>query len=246
MEKPILQKIKRKIQKHKVISFDIFDTLLLRPYIKPTDLFLHMEKAFNKDDFQIERRRAEGKVFNDNKNLREDITFDMIYEEIDNKFKDVKQKEMDWEEMVLRANPELKQVYDYAKKLKKRIVIASDMYMPTDFLAKVLHKNGFDSWEKLYVSGDLGKKKRSGAIYKQMIDELQISPKDILHIGDNPVSDYEVIKKLGGNAILYTNVITQYINDIPSARLYYENTDHSLTKSIIIGMNAYDYWYECI
>ena len=36
--------IKNQIDSHLVISFDIFDTLLLRPYAKPTDLFLHLEK----------------------------------------------------------------------------------------------------------------------------------------------------------------------------------------------------------
>ncbi len=34
---------KSEILKYDVISFDIFDTLLLRPFIKPTDLFLYIE-----------------------------------------------------------------------------------------------------------------------------------------------------------------------------------------------------------
>ena len=41
----LLNKIKSKIDSYDIISFDIFDTLLLRPYVKPTDLFLHIEKS---------------------------------------------------------------------------------------------------------------------------------------------------------------------------------------------------------
>ncbi|GAA7596542.1 hypothetical protein HpMMM16_03880 [Helicobacter pylori] len=36
-----LDEAKSEILKYDVISFDIFDTLLLRPFIKPTDLFLY-------------------------------------------------------------------------------------------------------------------------------------------------------------------------------------------------------------
>ena len=134
-DKLLLDKIKSKIRKVKVVSFDIFDTLLVRPYIQPTDLFFHMEKAYERPGFADERRDAERRTRIRHKEL-EDITFDMIYDEIDDEFKDMKQKEMDWEEMVLRANPELKQVYDYAKEQGKKIVIASDMYLPTKFIAR--------------------------------------------------------------------------------------------------------------
>ena len=54
-----LDKIKKEIDKHKVISFDIFDTLLLRPYINPTDLFLHLEKLEGIDGFYTARLLAE-------------------------------------------------------------------------------------------------------------------------------------------------------------------------------------------
>ena len=40
--------IYEKIKKHNIISFDIFDTLLIRPYVKPTDLFLHKDNIIFK------------------------------------------------------------------------------------------------------------------------------------------------------------------------------------------------------
>lgn len=38
-----LNEAKSEVLKYDVISFDIFDTLLLRPFIKPTDLFWYIE-----------------------------------------------------------------------------------------------------------------------------------------------------------------------------------------------------------
>ena len=84
-DKLLLDKIKKDIKKAKVVSFDIFDTLLVRPYIKPIDLFVHMEKAFERQGFAEERRDAERRARVRHKEL-EDITFDMIYEEIDDEF----------------------------------------------------------------------------------------------------------------------------------------------------------------
>ena len=163
----LLPEIKNEIEKHKIISFDIFDTLLLRPYLQPTDLFLHIEKVYKAPFFRVLRQEAE-------KNARkahsaaEDITFDEIYDCIDEAFKPLKSVELEFEEMVLRANPELKQVYDYAKALGRKIVIVSDMYLPDDFLANVLKKNGFSGFDGLYVSGNIGKTKSTGNLYRQV------------------------------------------------------------------------------
>ena len=51
--------LKNKINKAEVISFDIFDTLLLRPYLKPTDLFRHMEEVYHANGFATARIEAE-------------------------------------------------------------------------------------------------------------------------------------------------------------------------------------------
>jgi len=114
VKKLFLDTVKKSIDKAQVVSFDIFDTLLLRPYIKPTDVFVHMERALERPGFATERVDAERRTRIRHREL-EDITLDMIYDEIDDEYRDMKQRELDWEEMVLRANPEMKAVYDYAK-----------------------------------------------------------------------------------------------------------------------------------
>lgn len=239
-DKLLLDKIKKDIKKAKIISFDIFDTLLVRPYIRPTDLFIHMEKAFDKPGFADERRDAERRTRIRHKEL-EDITFDMIYDEIDEEFKEMKQKEMDWEEMVLRANPELKQVYDYAKEQGKKIIIASDMYLPTEFIAKILRKNGFDGWDKLYVSGDIGKLKSRGSLWWHLLSNTNISANKILHIGDNEKSDFAAPKTLGIKVYLYNKLFEQYLRNSKRNEYFYNMRGLSLGGSILFSFFAYEW-----
>ena len=148
------KKIIKLINSVDVVSFDIFDTLLFRPYVRPIDLFLHIEKHYNAPFFTTCRISAEQNARQKNRH-KEDITFDEIYTEIDGCFQHLKQVELDWERMVLRPNPEMKAVWDFAKQSGKKIVVASDMYLPTEFIADVLNKNGFGDYDKLYVSGDI-------------------------------------------------------------------------------------------
>lgn len=42
----LLEKIKKQIDKSSAVSFDIFDTLLLRPYLNPTDLLRMSKKSW--------------------------------------------------------------------------------------------------------------------------------------------------------------------------------------------------------
>lgn len=232
--------LKKKINKASVVSFDIFDTLLLRPYVKPTDLFLHMEKAYHKPLFCICRIEAEQHARLSHPDL-EDVSYDMIYEEIDDVFKDMKQKELDWEEMVLRANPEMKQVYEYAKEQGKRIVIASDMYLPTEFIAKVLRKCDYDGWDKLYVSADINARKGNGHMFTKIMSDLKIRPQDILHIGDNKDSDFKAPKKLKINTAPYQMLYKQYLASKKYDIEFEKTIKQSLGLSIIFSVMAYNW-----
>ena len=236
--KLLFDEIKKDIDKVQIVSFDIFDTLLLRPYIRPTDLFLHIEKVKNKPFFCQLRQDAEREARNKRPDV-EDITFDEIYDEIDNDFKSLKQVELDFENMVLTQNPELKQVYDYALEKNKKVIITSDMYLSTGFLSNVLKKNGFAKFDKIYVSGDIGKGKYTGNLYKYIINDLNVTnSKDILHIGDNKHSDYKKAQKLGIRTILYKQVARQFIESNPRISKFLERNREKLGASILVAFLA--------
>lgn len=133
--------LKNKINKAEVISFDIFDTLLLRPYLKPTDLFRHMEESYHANGFANARIEAE-KTTRKLHREKEEVSLDEIYEQISKPFQNFKEKELEWEGQVSQANPEIKQIFEYARSLGKRLIIISDMYLSRQFLAKLLSKGG--------------------------------------------------------------------------------------------------------
>ena len=114
------------------------------------------------------------------------------------------------ERQTLQPNPEIQQVFNYAKQQGKRIIIVSDMYLPEDFLTQVLQEKGFTGFEKLYVSNAVRKLKGTGALYRHVAQELKVAPEDFLHIGDNFKSDVRRAKEAGWSAVWYPGVAHQY------------------------------------
>lgn len=176
------EELKKIIDTKDIISFDIFDTLLLRPFLAPSDVFKYMEQQYNIPNFALTRLVNEKKV-RMVKTIRdrriEDITIDEIYSKLD---KNLRDKEMEIEAQILQCNEEILEIYNYALEQGKQIIITSDMYLPTNFLAQVLNDKGFKNFSKLYVSGEIGKCKATGNLYKFIIQDLNISPDKILHI----------------------------------------------------------------
>ena len=246
----IWKNINQEIQKHDIISFDIFDTLLIRPYIKPKDLFLHIEKSFNLESFAESRIIAE--EIARKKSNKSDVSIDEIYNEINESFKNVKQQELLWEYNVLQANPLILDAWNLAKTSGKKIVVASDMYLPTDFIAKVLKKNGFTGYTKLYVSNDSGVSKRDGSMFDTIIKDMNTDASCILHIGDNKYSDYKIPLQKGICAINIPTLIQEYKHNNKRIKHFIESRKNDLGASILVSLLAvYDtktnrdnYWYD--
>ena len=80
----------------RVVSFDIFDTLLLRPVLSPTDVFRIVGKRYGFTDHQFVTMRtvAEQEARNNRPFGKDDITLDDIYMQMEKLFqlKSVDQK----------------------------------------------------------------------------------------------------------------------------------------------------------
>ena len=108
----------------------------------------------------------------------EDITFNEIYDCILPKYQQYKEKELYFEALTLRKHPENYELYKFAKDNHKKIIITSDMYLPKDFLEKVLQQNGYDEIDKIYVSSEYKKTKATGTLYQQILKDNNISEKN--------------------------------------------------------------------
>lgn len=251
----LISEIKSQIDKYDVISFDIFDTLLLRAYAKPDDLFRHVEMLSGEEDFAPKRGYAY-EIARGRNPERNEITFDQIYEVLGPRFDYVKKQELEMEESVLTANPEMLEIFDYAKAKGKKIIIISDMYLSGDFLDKVLQNKGYIGYDKLYVSADINKTKRSGELYKHVLEDLSIAPDKMIHIGDNHGVDCVVASHLGISSFYYEKIIDRFFRLNQKNAIFYQNNIDNIAASIITGVSAIksltcenDYWknfgYDC-
>lgn len=201
------------------ISFDIFDTALLRTYLKPSDLFFDLQLNLNKldnpvrfKDFANIRIQAEYEIRKAS-NFRNEITLSEIYDKIktvlllmDNEKDTILKKELSLEEKALTYNPEIKEFIQLCRNLDKKIIYISDIYLPEDFIATILKKfNLLYEDDKLFLSSSIGKMKASGEIYPYILDKLVIEAKEILHIGDNKNSDYDMARKHALLSYHYSN-----------------------------------------
>ena len=249
-----LENLKNLIDKHKYISFDVFDTLILRPYIEPSHLFHHMESIFNIDGFFEERQNVRKKIF-DREIGRQEIPLDEMYQELDPKFKKYYPIEKEIEYTCCSANQEMFAIYKYALISGKPILLISDTYFDKIFLEKVLAKTGYVDYYKIYVSSEVGLRKHTGDLFKKVKNDFKLKYSDILHIGDNKHADYDIPKRLGISAYHYKTVSDNFfslnqrehsffssinnLNAITDTSIIYGIRAKNLTKNLSKG-----YWFN--
>lgn len=200
-----------KLKNFDVISFDIFDTLIFRPFSEPADLFFYVGNELGVMDFKRIREEMEYKarLIENEKSGSYEITLEDIYGLMEKETGIDGAGAMEIEKMAelkfCYANPFMKQVYDILRRAGKRIVITSDMYLDSDFLIKLLDSCGYSGFEKLFVSCEYKKNKYEGKLY-EVVKEYIGDCGRTAHVGDNPVSDVKMAKKAGFESFCYGNV----------------------------------------
>ena len=189
-----VQNLKREIEQHDVISFDCFDTLIMRQCLEPTDLFILVEKKLKDKgyDYPLADWRINAEINVSRK--KQFYGFDDIYQEIkdeqsisDNELNFIKKCELDMEKEVTCQRKVIVDMLSFAIQNNKKVYILSDMYLSSDFIAKLLHKAGVEENIIIWVSCEQTGSKSDGSLYKKLL--LREKGKSILHIGDNFKSD---------------------------------------------------------
>lgn len=206
----------------KVVSFDVFDTLVLRPFWKPVDLFMFLDKEaselFNTADiirFSEFRRCAEQEARDEVKRRgKEDLSFTDIYKYLEENSPFPKeilgalmQKEKDLELRFCYARKSTQQLLNAAVNAGKKVIAVSDMYLTADFIRAILEHCGITQIERIFVSGDVGLTKRTGHLYEYVAKEMNVSYQEMVHIGDNAKTDVQVPKKMNIRAFYYPRTI---------------------------------------
>lgn len=209
---PKIEEYIEKLSQYDTISFDIFDTLVFRPFAEPADLFYFIGEKLGYMDFRRIRMEAEGEARW--QKYKEEESFEVTLQEIWNLLEEKTgipaekgmQIEQECEIAFCYANPFMQEVYSRMLQLRKHIVIISDMYLSEAFLREMLEKNGYTGFEKIYISCEYNKNKGSGELFELVKKERNLKNKEIIHIGDNEHSDIKRAKKVGFDALYYPNV----------------------------------------
>lgn len=200
----------RKIKDYDVISFDIFDTLIFRPFSSPTDVFYLIGEKFDFLDFKNLRVWAEwdARMKCRQKNGHTEVSLQDIWENLEEdtglNAEEGMRLECETEEKLCYANPYMLQVWKRLQKLGKRMIIVSDMYLPRSCIERILQKTGYTGAERIYISNEYGENKAGGDLFHRVIRDF--SGARIVHIGDNPHSDQKMAKASGLDILPYQNV----------------------------------------
>ena len=262
--------IKKKIMDDKIkyVSFDLFDTLIKREFLRPTDLFVVLDDYYNKNTnnrnylyFSQMRINAENECRAELRFPIEEVTIDDIYIKIKEKYciEETLLEEIKLLEEKLEIKHCIKresgfELYNLAKYLKKDIILISDIYLNSYTITDILKKNNYQ-FSEIFISSKTKRLKHTGNAFKNAMVELKATPEEILHIGDNLNSDVNVPKSLGINAVWLPSIlfVTENSNwyqsfnenDIDKNYMTYDSMDFIGNKCFMatIVNELYDYPY---
>lgn len=195
------------------VTFDIFDTLLIRrihdpDLVKPAVARFIAARARNlglrwtwprvqtlRDRFEKEQRRQTAIRFDDHEACYPDYMARVLREIFadgadEHLLAEVTDYELAVENTMLVARDELVQWLRELHAGGKRIFLLSDIYLPASHLARLVEHAGFlDCIEGIVSSADSFLAKASGKAFPLLKEKYGLGYDSWLHVGDNPISD---------------------------------------------------------
>ena len=193
------ERIEAEILESDLVTFDVFDTLLVRKVLFPRDVFALTERrakesGLDAEHFAARRLEAEresggGTIEGIYAWLRKEYGWDEAQAE------QVKAMELTIEREVTAPRREVVDLLDFAVKHGKKVVFVSDMYLPKARMSALVAEKGIDGYERILVSCDEGCDKAHGLFAR--LKAQYPEAKHILHIGDHPHADGDAAKAEG-------------------------------------------------
>lgn len=218
----------------KIYSFDVFDTLVTRQFVDPHYIFqeagkrladLGFESQFT-SNYRTLRVSAERAVRSHSGG--QEITLDQILEEVIRASKllptdivNLREVEISTEIEFAIKVPAGIQLLESARQVADQIIFLSDMYLPTETVEKILSKLEIKTADDIvYVSSEFGSSKHTGSLYRDVAAKFNPQA-SFIHIGDNYKSDVLQAREAGWTATHFKSAIPNKYENI--AHKYEEN-----------------------
>lgn len=224
-----------------VISFDIFDTLVSRCIYKPDDIFIYMNKIIEERykieiDFLKVRKSAEQKVWERKQAF---TNIDDIYQQMMKDINISQEIAKEWKELEIYTEKQfivprrdMLYVFNKMKEYKKKVIIVSDMYLTKPIVEEILASCGYNGYDELWVSSDVGLRKDTGTIWNAIFEKYYNLR--FVHIGDNFKSDWQNVINYGHTA----EIVLSGHDEFTLSPLYKKLASYakmSIENSIILG-----------
>ena len=201
-----------------VVSFDIFDTLLLRTTRKTYQVFdraYELAKECFPEYISARDWRAIRMTLPTIAKKKKDSSYVSLSDylnEVPFFVKDIEKlhkAEINAEKESVVLNPDIISILRECKNAHgKKIILISDKYLTKMEICDILISANMDMEliDNIFISVEYGKRKSKGDLYQFVSQEIECEPDRILHIGDNYVSDYLNAKKAGYRALHYSPI----------------------------------------
>lgn len=233
-----MEDMRRAVDSHNVVTFDVFDTLVIRKTLYPKDIFYIVERSMQNEeekivDFANERMKAEGELYNQGLNPKIYEIYNRIEKNTGKPKKLIdRYMEVELQKEIQFIEPRKSMLSFFNEiKNKKSIYLISDMYLTEEIMQQILKKCGYEGFEGLYISCEKNCSKSNGLFDVFLSDGHK--KEECIHIGDNYVADGQCARAAGIDTF-----------EIMSEREMLENSAYNcvldraegLIDNLIIGM----------
>lgn len=195
------------------VTFDLFDTLVIRRVHDPDLVKLPVARYISglagkeggeiewehvqdlRDEIEAEERAQTGKSFDDHEACYPNYMTKLLRqvfkrEQVDDLLAKVTGYELFMENQMLVPRRELVDWLKELHSLGKRVLVVSDIYLPSEHLKVLVKHAGFIEYvEDVVSSADTFLAKASGNAFPLLEEKYALTRDGWLHIGDNPISD---------------------------------------------------------
>ena len=212
-----------KIDSAEVVSFDVFDTLIMRRVLYPRDVFQLMEQQGGAPAHQL-RVNTEMELSAQGQHP----TIYDIYDAMGEYSPDV---ELELEERCLVKRDRVCDVLNYACRLGKEVYLVSDMYLPSNILHGILMRQGIKlDKSHILVSCEWKKSKTTGLF--NVLRNI-VGQKRVLHIGDSYDADIDAAERYGIEDTFHIKSAVAMLETSNAAEVL--KYDGKLSNRILIG-----------
>lgn len=228
--------LENSVDSYDMVSFDIFDTLIIRKVLYPIDVFNLTEKKLKNrvgENFEFITYRKKASA------LLIEPTIDEIYEKMrelmgcSKEFCDLMKKcELETEQSVIVGRED---IIKFCKGIlnKKEVYFISDMYYSSSFLQKLLQSIGIAiDRSRILVSCEHKKSKEKGDLWEYYKNTV-VKEQKAIHIGDNKKVDCIMAKQYGIDSFYIMSAIDMLKNSSIQLALPKAITEYA---SLVLGL----------